>query len=109
MARAQVVKKILTQIGNGIDVENEKIRPIIHDLALGFFEATRKTDLGGRRGFPKRRENFRSEVLFGFEHENAPALFERILGMRWCRFVHRFTVKNGPRLLTLRVVTSTLI
>src|SRR5438128_11663531 len=73
MAGAQIVKEILAQIGNSIYVENEKVRPIVHDEALSFFEATGKIDLGGRRGVPKRGENFRSKVLFGFEHKNAPS------------------------------------
>ena len=81
MAGPQIVKEILPQIGNSIYVENEKVRPIVHHEALGFFEATGKIDLGGRRGFPKRGENFRSEVFFGFEHKDAPALLERVLGM----------------------------
>ncbi len=88
MAGAQIVEKILAQIGNGIYVENEKVRPIVHNEALGLCQITGKIDLGGRRGFPQRRENFRSEVLLGFEHKNAPALFERILRMRRFFFVH---------------------
>ena len=51
MARAQIVEKILAQIGNGIHVENEEVRPIVYDEALGLFETTGKIDLGGRRGF----------------------------------------------------------
>ena len=38
MAGAQIVEEVLAQIGNGIHVENEKVRPIIHHEALGFFE-----------------------------------------------------------------------
>ena len=89
MAGAQIVEEILAQIGNGIHVENEKVRPIIHHEALGFFESTGRINLGGRRGFPKGRENLRSEVLFGFEHKNAPALFDGILRMGL--FVHNST------------------
>ena len=52
MAGAQIVEEILAQIGNGIDVENEKVRPIIHDEALGLFEIAGKIDLGGRARLP---------------------------------------------------------
>ena len=38
MARAQIVEKFLAQIGSGIDVENEQVRPIVHDEALGLFQ-----------------------------------------------------------------------
>src|SRR6266446_1726157 len=88
MARAQIVEKILAQIGNSIHVENEKVRPIVYDEALGLFETTSKIDLGGRRGFPQGCENLPSEVLLGFEHKNARALFERRLRMRRGLFVH---------------------
>src|SRR5207248_506002 len=88
MARAQIVEKILAQIGNGIHVENEEVRPIVYDEALGLFETTGKIDLGGRRGFAQGCENLPSEVLRGFEHKNAPAFFERSLRMRRSLFVH---------------------
>jgi len=97
MAGAQIVEKILAQIGNGIHVENEKVRPIVHDEALGLFEITGKIGVGGRRGFPQRGENLCSKILLGFEHQNAPALFERILRMRRGCFVHNSRVGQGCR------------
>jgi hypothetical protein len=98
MARAQIVEKILAQIGNRIYVENEKVRPIIHDEALGLFETTGEIDLGARRGFPQGCENLRSEILRGFEHKNAPALFGRSVRMRRSLFVHN---SKEPRFLRL--------
>jgi len=81
MARAQIVKEILAEIGNGIHVEDKKVRAVVHDEELGLFQIAGQIDLGGRGGFPERRENFRGEVLVGFEHKNAPALFGKIFRM----------------------------
>src|SRR5688500_15901647 len=51
MARAQVVKKFLAQIGDGIDVEDKQIRLGAEDQALGAFQSGGDVDLRGRGGF----------------------------------------------------------
>jgi hypothetical protein len=59
VAGAQVVKKILTQVRHGIDIEDEKVRPSVHDEELGLLEIPSQIDLGGRRGFSQCRDDFR--------------------------------------------------
>ena len=48
MARTQIIKEILAEIWNSIDIKNEKIRPIGHDKILGFLNVTRQVDVSRR-------------------------------------------------------------
>ncbi len=68
---AEIVEKFLPQIVGGINIENEKIRPLAdHDL-LRFFEAVREIDLRVRCGFAKRGEDGRRQLLVRRENEDS--------------------------------------
>jgi transcriptional regulator with XRE-family HTH domain len=42
------------------NVEDEEVRPVVHHEELGLLEIPSQIDLGGRRGFSQRRDDFRS-------------------------------------------------
>ena len=77
MARAQIVEKLLSQVGHGVDVENEKVGALIDDEPLGIFQVTGKIDLRGRGGFPQGRENPAHQLFLGLEHKDATGSFGR--------------------------------
>ena len=101
VARAKIVEKFLAQIGNGLHIEDEEIRPGVEDEVLGLAESRRHIDLRGRSSFVKRGPNVFGERQVRFEHQDAPARRGVINGMARRRFVHDEN-RGGPAAVWVR-------
>jgi hypothetical protein len=97
MAGAQIVKKFLAQIGNGIDVEHEEVRLGAEDEALGAFQRRRDVDLARRRGFVEGVPDFLGQIEVWLEDKNAPRRFGGAGGLGRRRFVHNRSWRRGRR------------
>src|ERR1700682_6567238 len=73
VAGAEIVEKFLAQIGNGLDIEQEKIGLCVEDEVVGLFESRCHVDLRGRSGFVKRGPDVLGEGQVRLEDKNAPA------------------------------------
>jgi hypothetical protein len=88
VAGAQIIKKFLAQIGHRIHVQDEKVRPIVHDEVLGLFQTLGEIDLGGRRRVMESGPNLSRELPLWLKDKNTPARLDGISGVRWSCFVH---------------------
>jgi hypothetical protein len=79
VAGAQVVEKILAQVGSGVHVEDEEVWAVVQDEELRLFEITRHIDVGGRGRFAQGYQNSGRELLLRFEDQDAPAFSNGIL------------------------------
>jgi len=58
LTQPQIIKEILPEIWNSIDIKNEKIRPIGHDKILGFLNVARQIDVSRRSRLVEGRHDF---------------------------------------------------
>ena len=107
MARAHVQEKFLAEIVGRIDVENEKIGPLMNDDLLRLSQALSQIDLRAGRSLVQGGENCRGQVFLRREDENPSALVRKnSFGRSRDCFVHSGHARAVGQPLTARLTLA---
>ena len=75
MARSQIVKKILSEVRNSIDIQNEQFWLYSEDELLRLLQTARHLDQRVRRGLVQHVRNGRGQLLVRFQNQDPRRVF----------------------------------